>query len=184
MRILALIGALGIIVAIVAAVFFFGGYYNIAATEQDNGAVAWALIQVRQASIDRHATDTPPEIAGRSGHDPGWCEGLLGARLRQLPWRSGRAVGQVLRRSQPRAARSEGRRGRAAAARDLLGREKRHTNDRHAELCRRRSSRSGNLVHGRVPEEAADSIGRRLQGLERIEPVTLGRSGPTAHIER
>jgi mono/diheme cytochrome c family protein len=61
MRILALIGALGIIVAIIAAVFFFGGYYNIAATEQDNGAVAWALIQVRQASIDRHATDTPPK---------------------------------------------------------------------------------------------------------------------------
>ena len=60
MQILALIGALGLIVAIVAAVFFFGGYYNIAATEQDNGAVAWALIQVRQASIDRHATDTPP----------------------------------------------------------------------------------------------------------------------------
>ncbi len=60
MRLLALIGALGLIVAIVAAVFFFGGYYNIAATEQDNGAVAWALIQVRQASIDRHATDTPP----------------------------------------------------------------------------------------------------------------------------
>ena len=60
MRILALIGALGIIVAIIAAVFFFGGYYNIAATEQDNGAVAWALIQVRKASIDRHATDTPP----------------------------------------------------------------------------------------------------------------------------
>ncbi len=59
MQLLALIGALGIIVAIVAAVFFFGGYYNIAATEQDNGAVAWALIQVRQASIDRHATDTP-----------------------------------------------------------------------------------------------------------------------------
>lgn len=61
MQILALIGALGIIVAIIAAVFFFGGYYNIAATEQDNGAVAWALIQVRQASIDRHATDTPPK---------------------------------------------------------------------------------------------------------------------------
>ena len=60
MRLLALIGALGLIVAIVAGVFFFGGYYNIAATEQDNGAVAWALIQVRQASIDRHATDTPP----------------------------------------------------------------------------------------------------------------------------
>jgi mono/diheme cytochrome c family protein len=66
MRILALIGALGIIVAIIAAVFFFGGYYNTAATEQDNGAVAWALIQVRQASIDRHATDTPPGTLGDS----------------------------------------------------------------------------------------------------------------------
>ena len=60
MRILAFIGALGIVVAIIAAVFFFGGYYDIAATQQDNGVVAWALIQVRQASISRHATDTPP----------------------------------------------------------------------------------------------------------------------------
>jgi mono/diheme cytochrome c family protein len=59
MRILALIGGLGIIVAVIVAVFFFGGYYNIAATEQDNGLVAWALIHVREASIDRHATDTP-----------------------------------------------------------------------------------------------------------------------------
>ena len=60
MRFLAFIGALGIVVAIIAAVFFFGGYYDIAATQQDNGVVAWALIQVRQASISRHATDTPP----------------------------------------------------------------------------------------------------------------------------
>jgi mono/diheme cytochrome c family protein len=60
MRILALIGVLGIVVAVAAAVFFFGGYYNIAATQQDTGPVAWALIQVRTASISRHATDTPP----------------------------------------------------------------------------------------------------------------------------
>src|SRR5215469_8641287 len=60
MRLLALIGGLGIIVAIIVAVFFFGGYYNIAATQQDNGLVAWVLIHVREASIDRHATDTPP----------------------------------------------------------------------------------------------------------------------------
>ena len=60
MRLLALIGALAIIVAIAAAVFFFGGFYNIAATEQDPAPVAWALIHVRQASIDHHATDTPP----------------------------------------------------------------------------------------------------------------------------
>lgn len=64
MRFLAFIGALGIVVAIIAAVFFFGGYYNIAATQQDNGVVAWALIQVRQAAISRHATDTPPGNLG------------------------------------------------------------------------------------------------------------------------
>jgi mono/diheme cytochrome c family protein len=59
-RLLALIGALGIVGAIATAVFFFGGFYNIAATEQDPGPVAWALIHVRQAAIDRHANDTPP----------------------------------------------------------------------------------------------------------------------------
>jgi mono/diheme cytochrome c family protein len=60
MRILALIGALGIIVGVAAAVFFLGGFYNIAATEQDPGPVAWVLIHVRTASIEHHATDTPP----------------------------------------------------------------------------------------------------------------------------
>lgn len=60
MRILALIGALGIIAAVAAAVFLLGGYYNIAATQQDPGIVAWVLVHVREASISRHATDTPP----------------------------------------------------------------------------------------------------------------------------
>jgi mono/diheme cytochrome c family protein len=59
-RLLALIGVLAIIVAVAAAAFFFGGFYSIAATEQDPGVVAWALVHVREASIDRHATDTPP----------------------------------------------------------------------------------------------------------------------------
>jgi len=60
MRILALIGALAIIGIIAAAVFFFGGYYNVAATEPDLGILKWALTQVRTASIDRHAGDQPP----------------------------------------------------------------------------------------------------------------------------
>jgi mono/diheme cytochrome c family protein len=64
MRLLALIGALGIIGAIAAAVFFFGGYFNIAATQQDPGIVVWAITQVREASISRHATDTPPGNLG------------------------------------------------------------------------------------------------------------------------
>jgi mono/diheme cytochrome c family protein len=60
MKVLSLIGALAIIIAFAAAVFFFGGFYNIAATQADLPVVAWALQQVRQASIDRHAVDRPP----------------------------------------------------------------------------------------------------------------------------
>ena len=60
MRLLSLIGALGIIVAIAAAVFFFGGFFNVAATNAEPAPVSWALIKVRMASVDRHATDRPP----------------------------------------------------------------------------------------------------------------------------
>jgi mono/diheme cytochrome c family protein len=61
MRILlALIGALAIAVAIVAGGFFLGGFFNVAATEEDHPVVKWALIHVRTASIDRHAGGTPP----------------------------------------------------------------------------------------------------------------------------
>jgi len=60
MRLLALIGALAIVVVIAAAVYFFGGFYTVAATEEDPGIVKWALVKVRTASINRHATDAPP----------------------------------------------------------------------------------------------------------------------------
>jgi mono/diheme cytochrome c family protein len=60
MRFLAFIGALAIIVAIVAAVYFFGGFYSVAGTQDDPAAVKWALTNVRTASINRHATDAPP----------------------------------------------------------------------------------------------------------------------------
>jgi mono/diheme cytochrome c family protein len=59
MRFLAAIGALAIIVAIGAAVFFFGGFFNVSAVEEDPKPVAWALAQVRTASISRHAKDAP-----------------------------------------------------------------------------------------------------------------------------
>jgi mono/diheme cytochrome c family protein len=59
MRLLAFIGALAIIIAVGAAVFFFGGFYSVAATEEDPGIVKWALIKVREASIRRHAGVTP-----------------------------------------------------------------------------------------------------------------------------
>ena len=60
MRILTLVGALAIIIGVGAAAFFFGGYYSVAGTAEDPGIVKWALIQVRTASINRHATDVPP----------------------------------------------------------------------------------------------------------------------------
>jgi mono/diheme cytochrome c family protein len=60
MRLLAGIGALGIIVAAGAAIFFFGGFFSIAANEQDPDIVNWALIKVRTASIERHAHDSSP----------------------------------------------------------------------------------------------------------------------------
>jgi mono/diheme cytochrome c family protein len=59
MRLLAIIGLLGIIGGIGAAVFFFGGFYGISAVPQDPAIVTWALTHVRNASIDRHAVETP-----------------------------------------------------------------------------------------------------------------------------
>src|SRR5262249_12378248 len=60
MRLLAFIGALAIIVGIGAAVFFLGGFYSVAGTAPEPGIVRWALIQVRMASIARHATQQQP----------------------------------------------------------------------------------------------------------------------------
>jgi hypothetical protein len=60
MRILAAIGLIAIVAAIAAAVFTFGGYYSVAATDADWNVVAWALARVRESSIDRHAVATPP----------------------------------------------------------------------------------------------------------------------------
>ena len=60
MKLLAAIGALAIIAAVAASVYFFGGFYSVAATEPHFDIVGWALDRVRVASISRHATDTPP----------------------------------------------------------------------------------------------------------------------------
>jgi mono/diheme cytochrome c family protein len=60
MRILAAIGALGIVLAVLAGAFFFGGFYSVAGTSEDPGIVKWALTKVRSASITRHATDRAP----------------------------------------------------------------------------------------------------------------------------
>jgi mono/diheme cytochrome c family protein len=60
MRLLAVIGALAIVVGIAALVFFFGGFFNVAATNPEPEPVKWALVKVRMAAVDRHATDRPP----------------------------------------------------------------------------------------------------------------------------
>jgi len=60
MRVLAVIGALAIIIAVGATAFFFGGLYSVAGTQEDPALVHWALAQVRTASINHHATDAPP----------------------------------------------------------------------------------------------------------------------------
>jgi mono/diheme cytochrome c family protein len=59
MRLLAAIGALAIAVAIAAPVYFFGGFFNVAATEPHFDIVERSLERVRMASISRHATATP-----------------------------------------------------------------------------------------------------------------------------
>jgi len=66
---LAFIGALAIIVAIAAAGFFFGGFYNVAASEDDPAIVTWALPKVRTASIDRYSAGLQPP-QGMSLDDP------------------------------------------------------------------------------------------------------------------
>ncbi|HEY7246481.1 MAG TPA: cytochrome c [Xanthobacteraceae bacterium] len=60
---LALIGALAIIVAIAAAVFLFGGFYSVAASTDEKSVVAWAMGHIRQASIERHASHEGSPVA-------------------------------------------------------------------------------------------------------------------------
>lgn len=60
MRLLAIVGALAILVAVGAAIFFFGGFYDVAASDEHLGVTEWALAHVRAASIARHAPTAPP----------------------------------------------------------------------------------------------------------------------------
>ena len=65
MRFLALIGALAIIVAVGAAIYFFGGFYSVAQSEDNPAVVDWALASIRGASVAGHATETPPANSRR-----------------------------------------------------------------------------------------------------------------------
>jgi mono/diheme cytochrome c family protein len=87
MRFLAFIGILAILGAIAGGTYFFGGFYNVAAAEPDPAIVKWALVRVRAASIERHATDRPsiqladPEVvkAGARAYAQLGCANCHGA---------------------------------------------------------------------------------------------------------
>jgi len=53
------VGLLAILGGVFAAAFFLGGFFNVAASEDDPDIVNWALEHVRAASIARHATENP-----------------------------------------------------------------------------------------------------------------------------
>src|SRR6516225_8039518 len=160
---LAVIGVLAILGAIAAAVFFFGGFYNVAASEEDPAIVNWALVHIRRASITRHAAAVARRCRGGAGRSAR----LLGARLRQLSRRAGRELGQILRGLASRSARSQGARRPAQTARFVLGRQARHPHDRYAELRSRRGAGPGNLDDRRLSQEAPERIGGGLQGVVR-----------------
>ena len=60
MRFLAFIGALAIIAAVAALIYFFGGFYSVAENEDNPAIVDWELASVRGASVAGHATDMAP----------------------------------------------------------------------------------------------------------------------------
>jgi mono/diheme cytochrome c family protein len=60
MRFLAAIGALAILAVVAGAVYFFGGYYSVAATEEHFDLVSWTLRSTRQASIEKRSAGAPP----------------------------------------------------------------------------------------------------------------------------
>jgi mono/diheme cytochrome c family protein len=60
MRVLAVIGALALLVAIALAGFFLGGYYSVAATAEEPEFISSLLVRTRMASVAHHATDKPP----------------------------------------------------------------------------------------------------------------------------
>jgi mono/diheme cytochrome c family protein len=59
MRFLSYVGALAILIAIAGAVYFFGGFYNVAATAPETELVAAALRRIRIASVEHHGVEKP-----------------------------------------------------------------------------------------------------------------------------
>ena len=97
MRFLALIGALAIIAAIGAAIYFFGGFYSVAESEDNPAIVDWALASVRGASVVAHGTETAPANLDDPETVKAGARALFDDRLRQLSRRAAeRQLGQVV----------------------------------------------------------------------------------------
>jgi len=88
-NLLALAGLLAIVTGLAAAVYFFGGFFDVSTTAREPALVRKALIAVRMASVSRHATATPPanlaseanwRAGARAYHDHGCvnCHGAPG----------------------------------------------------------------------------------------------------------
>ena len=163
MRLLSLIGLLAIVVGIAALVFFFGGFFNVSAQNEEPAPVKWALIKVRMAAVDRYATDQPPSgydaqdkvQAGAKAYSARGCTNCHGGP--GVEWQK---FSEGLRPDPPDLTKVVKER----EPRHLFWvDQERHQHDRHAELRSGRRARPGNLVDGGVPEEAARREGRRLQ---------------------
>ena len=60
MRLLAIMGALAILLGAGMAIFFFGGVFDVAENAPSSAPIDWALATVRAASVARHAAEAPP----------------------------------------------------------------------------------------------------------------------------
>ncbi len=60
MKFLAAIGVLAIVAALGSALYFYGGFYSVAAIEPHFDVVTAAVTAVREASIEKHAKGAPP----------------------------------------------------------------------------------------------------------------------------
>lgn len=61
-NVLAVIGAIAIVIVVFAVAYLGGGFYNVGADQSHTGAVAWFLSTVRERSVDAHGEDikAPP----------------------------------------------------------------------------------------------------------------------------
>ena len=180
MRILAVIGALGIIVAIGALIFFFGGFFNVAEDKENTGVVNWTLEHVRVASVARRASDTPPFSlddpatvqAGARSYAKIGCANCHGGPPNK-DWAKFSEGLKPVPADLKVAAKCTDRPG------SVLGHQARHQDDRHAEFWPRWRVRPGSLEDCGLHQEAAFDHGPGLRDLDgrSLSGASLRRAG-------